>query len=279
MMKTKNVPIKVVVYAVLILVALIIAFPIYVTFATAFKTKAESTANFFSLPSSLYLENFKTVMSDANFGNYVINSILITVISIVVIAIMIPMVSWVITRNMKRSKYYTGIYWAFVMSIFVPFQVLMVPVTQWASKLGLLNQAGLIILYCTFALGQGVFLFVGFFRSIPLELEEAAEIDGCGVTRTFFQIVYPLAKPMTATVVILDVLWIWNDFLLPLLILNKTAANYTLPLYQYNFKSAAGSDYNLQFASFMFSIVPMMIIYFILQKNIIEGMTAGAVKS
>lgn len=279
MKKTKSVPIKIVVYTVLIVTTLIIAFPIYMTFATAFKSKAESTANFFSLPSSLYLENFKTVMSDVNFPNYVINSILITVVSIAIIAVMIPMVSWVIARNMKRHKYYVFLYWTIVMSIFVPFQVLMVPLTQWCSKLGLLNQLGMIILYCTFAMGQGVFLFVGFYRSIPLELEESASIDGCGVTRTFFQVVYPLAKPMTATVVILDTLWIWNDFLLPLLILNKTPANYTLPLYQYNFKSAAGSDYNLQFASFMFSIVPMIIAYVILQKNIIEGMTAGAVKS
>ena len=155
----------------------------------------------------------------------------------------------------------------------------MVPLTQLCTKLGLMNQAGIILIYCAFALGQGVFLFVGYYKSIPVELEEAAVIDGCTTTQTFFKIVFPLAKPMTMTVIILNTLWIWNDFLLPLLILNKSASNWTLPLYQYNFKSAYTFDYNLAFASFMFSIVPMIIMYICLQKNIIEGLTAGAVKS
>lgn len=142
-----------------------------------------------------------------------------------------------------------------------------------------MNQGGLILIYVAFALGQGVFLFTGYYSSIPVELEEAAEIDGCTTTQTFFRIVFPLAKPMTVTVIILNVLWIWNDFLLPLLILNKSAAMWTLPLYQYNFKSAYTFDYNLAFASFLFSIIPMIIMYILLQKNIIEGLTAGAVKT
>ncbi len=139
-------------------------------------------------------------------------------------------------------------------------------------------QFGLILVYTAFALGQGVFLFVAYYKSIPLELEEAAIIDGCSTSGTFFRIVFPLAKPMTITVVILDVLWIWNDFMLPLLLLNKSAENWTLPLYQYNFKSSYTFDYNLAFASFLFSIIPMMIVYICLQKYIIAGLTAGAVK-
>lgn len=274
----KNIPAKTLCYLFLTFVALMIIFPIYVTFVTAFKTTEESTANFFSLPHGLYLENFRSVMSDANFIHYVVNSVGITVASIILITLAVPMVSYAIARTMKRHKYFTVIYVLILLSIFAPFQVLMVPLTQMASRLGLQNQVGLVLIYAAFALGQGVFLFVAYYKSIPLELEEAAVIDGCSTTGTFFRIVFPLAKPMTVTVMILDVLWIWNDFLLPLLILNKSAVNWTLPLYQYNFKSAYTFDYNLAFASFLFSIVPMMIIYICLQKYIIAGLTAGAVK-
>jgi raffinose/stachyose/melibiose transport system permease protein len=142
-----------------------------------------------------------------------------------------------------------------------------------------MNQFGMILLYSTFSLGQGVFLFVGYYKSIPVELEEAASIDGTGILGTFFKIVYPLTKPMTITVIILNTLWIWNDFLLPLLVLNKSATMWTLPIYQYNFKSAYTFDFNLAFASFLFSIIPMIILYAFLQKYIIEGLTAGAIKS
>lgn len=277
--KMKKLPLKIVVYAVMAAITALVAFPIYVTFVTAFKTTEESTKNFFSLPSGLYLDNFKKVMSDPHFRDYIWNSVSITLVSVIIIAVIIPMVSFAIARNMRKNKYYAILYILFILSIFAPFQVLMVPVTQLCTKLGLMNQAGMVLLYVAFSLGQGVFLFTGYYKSIPIELEEAAAIDGCGLTRTFFSIVYPLAKPMVVTVIILNTLWIWNDFLLPLLILNKSAANWTLPLYQYNFKSAYTFDFNLAFASFMFSIVPMIIVYIFLQKNIIEGLTAGAVKS
>ncbi len=274
----KNYPAKFVCYIFLILMSFVIIFPIYVTFVTAFKTAEESTANFFSLPRSLYLGNFQSVMSDPNFSHYVTNSVLITAISITLIAFTVPMVSYAIARTMARHKYFTVIYVLILLSIFAPFQVLMVPLTQLTSRLGLQNQFGLILVYTAFALGQGVFLFVAYYKSIPLELEEAAIIDGCSTSGTFFRIVFPLAKPMMITVVILDVLWIWNDFMLPLLLLNKSAENWTLPLYQYNFKSSYTFDYNLAFASFLFSIIPMMIVYICLQKYIIAGLTAGAVK-
>ncbi|HUM85050.1 MAG TPA: carbohydrate ABC transporter permease [Lachnospiraceae bacterium] len=275
----KKIPVKVITYIFLAFIAILVIFPIYVTFATAFKTTEESTKNFFSWPQNIYIGNFVKVMADAHFWDYIKNSFLITVISVVVTGIMIPMVSFSIARLMRKYKYFKILYFVFVLSLFAPFQVLMVPLTQLCTKLGLMNQAGIILIYCAFALGQGVFLFVGYYKSIPVELEEAAVIDGCTTTQTFFKIVFPLAKPMTMTVIILNTLWIWNDFLLPLLILNKSASNWTLPLYQYNFKSAYTFDYNLAFASFMFSIVPMIIMYICLQKNIIEGLTAGAVKS
>ncbi len=275
----RKLPLQIIGYILLCILVIIIIFPIWVTFVTAFKTTEESTRNFFAFPTRLYLGNFTEVMSDSHFGDYVRNSLVITLASISIIAVMIPLVSYAIARNRKQNKYYAALYVLFIMSIFAPFQVLMVPLTQLCTKLHIMNQAGVIIIYSTFALGQGVFLFCGYYKSIPIELEEAAGLDGCTVLGTFFRIVYPLAKPMTVTVIILNTLWIWNDFLLPLLILNKSASMWTLPIYQYNFKSAYTFDYNLAFASFLFSIVPMIILYAFLQKYIIEGLTAGAVKS
>ena len=275
----KNIPAKIIVYLLLLILTVIVIFPIYITIATAFKTTAESTRNFFALPHGLYLGNFQNVMKDPNFAHYVVNSIGITVVSVGLIAFIIPMVSYAIARQMKHHKYFAIIYVLILLSIFAPFQIIMVPVTQLCTKLGVMNQFGMVLLYIAFSLGQGVFLFTGYYKSIPVELEEAACLDGCTTTGTFFKIVFPLAKPMTVTIIILNTLWIWNDFMLPLLILNKSAKSWTLPLYQYNFKSAYTFDYNLAFASFMFSIVPMIILYICLQKNIIEGLTAGAVKS
>lgn len=277
-MKKKMLPIKVIIYIVLIALVICIIFPIYVTVVTAFKTTEESARNFFSIPSSFYLENFKEVMSDKNFLNYIINSVSVTVVSVGVTTLMIPMVSYAIARNTKK-KYYKFLYAFFVVSIFCPFTVLMVPISQLCGKLGLMNQAGLVLIYCAFALGQGVFLFTGYFKSVPIELEESASIDGCSLMKGYWKIVFPLAKPMTATLAILNTLWIWNDFQLPLIILNKSAEMWTLPIYQYNFKSAYSFNYNLAFASFLFSIVPMMIVYIFFQKYIIEGLTAGAIKS
>ena len=271
-------PVTVLAYITAVITVLLIVFPLYLTVVIAFKSPEESALNFFSPPASLYLDNFKKVVSDAHFPQYIQNSLFITVLAVGIIAVFIPMVAYSISRN-GTSRYYKFLYLYIVSGIFVPFQVLMVPLTHFASKAHMMNRQGLVLIYITYALCQGVFLFVAYFRAVPLEIEEAAEIDGCGIVRTFFQIIYPLVKPMTATIIILNTLWIWNDFLLPLLILNKQALYWTLPLFQYNFKSQFTFDYNLAFASFLFSMVPMLIFYGCLQKYIIEGLTAGSVKS
>ena len=280
-MKTKKpLPLlTILVYLFVIVGTLVIAFPLYITFVTAFKTLDESARSFFSLPSGLYLGNFAAVVSDEYFRNYIANSIGVTAGAVGIIAVFIPMVSYAISRNMQRSRYYRFLYIYFILGVFVPFQVFMVPLTQMMTKFGLLSQVGLVLCYVAFGLCEGVFLYVGYLKSIPLEIEEAATIDGCNTVQTFFKIVYPISKPMTATVIILDTLWVWNDFLLPVLMLNRSPKNWTLPLYQYNFKSAHMFRYNLAFAAFLFSIVPMILLYAFLQRYIIEGLTAGAVKT
>lgn len=277
-MKRKKIISEFFIYLFLLIGILIILFPMYITIITALKTPAESSKNFFAFPSSFYLGNFKQVINNSNFPHYVFNSLFITVISLLIIAVVIPMVSYSISRNIKK-KYYSLLYIIFVSGAFVPFTVVMVPQIRLMTNLHMLSKYGLILLYLVFALSEGVLLTVGYVKSIPVELEEAAYIDGCSVTQTFFKIIYPLMLPIVMAVVIIDGLWIWNDFQLPLLMLNGSNLDWTLPLFQYNFKTKYSFDYNMAFASFFMSIIPIMIFYFFTQKNLIDGLTTGSVKN
>lgn len=258
---------------------LVILLPFYVTLITAFKTPQESAQNFFAFPKTLYLENFKTVFAKAGYFKYFMNSVVVTVSSLILIYVLVTMISYSIARNMKRHIYYKIIYGVIVLGMFVPFQVIMVPLVQFMGSLGLSNKLGLILLHVTYAAMQGVFLLVSYIQNVPVDLEEAAYIDGCTTMQAYVKVVLPLLKPMTSTVLVLNALWIWNDFQMPLMILNKLPDTWTLPLFQYNFKSQYSFDYNMAFASYLIAMVPVLIAYFAAQKNIVEGLTAGAVKS
>jgi raffinose/stachyose/melibiose transport system permease protein len=147
------------------------------------------------------------------------------------------------------------------------------------AALKLMNQWGLILLYITFSLTRGAFLFVNYIRALPLEIEEAAQIDGCNVLQTYFRIVIHLIKPMISTLVIMDILWYWNDFMLPLFLLNKSRDMWTLPLFQYNFKTEYSFNYPMAFTAYLLALLPILVVYCACQKHIINGLTAGAVKS
>ena len=258
---------------------LVILLPFYVTLITAFKTPQESAQNFFAFPKTLYLENFKTVFAKAGYFKYFMNSVVVTVSSLILIYVLVTMISYSIARNMKRHIYYKIIYGVIVLGMFVPFQVIMVPLVQFMGSLGLSNKFGLILLHVTYAAMQGVFLLVSYIQNVAVDLGEAAYIDGCTTMQAYVKVVLPLLKPMTSTVLVLNALWIWNDFQMPLMILNKLPDTWTLPLFQYNFKSQYSFDYNMAFASYLIAMVPVLIAYFAAQKNIVEGLTAGAVKS
>ena len=202
---------KILSYAFLILGAIIILFPFYVTIITAMKTQQQSAESFFSFPTSFYLENCKAV--------------------------------------------------------------------KYLGSLHLNNQFGLIIMCVTMSSSQSVFLLTNYIRSVPADLEEAAAIDGCSTFGAYWRVVVPLIKPMTMTIVVLNILWVWNDFQMPLIILNQNSGTWTLPLFQYNFKSQYTYDYNMAFASYLIAMVPVMIAYICAQKYIVAGLTQGAVKS
>ena len=166
-----------------------------------------------------------------------------------------------------------------ILGIFVPFKVIMIPITVMMSRLGLTNIWGLIILYLTYAVPQTLFLYVGYIKlSVPDSLDEAAEIDGADKFITYRKIVFPMLKPMHATTLIINALWFWNDFMLPLLMLNKSSDSWSLPLFQYNYTGQYLSDYGPSFASYVVGIITITIVYLIFQKHIISGMSNGAVK-
>lgn len=265
-------------YLLLVIGLFLILFPMYLTLVTALKSPEETSKNFFALPSSLYLENFNQVIHKANFLYYIRNSLQITVCALWGISFIVPLISYSVARNMDRV-YYKLIYVLFVSGAFIPFTILMVPQIKLMSMLHLMNSWGLILLYWVYSLSEGLLLTVSFIQSgIPKEIEEAAYIDGAGVFYTFVRIVYPMMKPIIVSVMIMDALWIWNDFQLPLLMLNSSQKLWTLPLFQYNFQSKYTVAYNQAFAAFLLSIVPIMIFYLLMQKQIMEGLAAGAVK-
>lgn len=266
-------------YLVVSLIVLIVALPLYLTVVTAFKSSAEISADFFAPPKTLYLDNFQKVLFETNFLMYLRNSVILSVLTVVVIAVFSPMVSYSIARNMEESKIYKGLYYLFVMLIFVPSQVIIIPLTLQLSKIGLNNPVGLSLCYVTFSLAQAIFLYVGYIKSVPIELEESAMMDGASAAKIFFEIVFPLIMPMTATVVILNFLWIWNDFLMPMMLLNKEPSTWTMPLFIFNFKSQYGFEANLAFTAVLLNLLPITIVYLFLQRYIVEGLTAGAVKT
>lgn len=261
-----------------ITVAALVLFPVYLTIITAFKTQAESAAGFFTPPTRLYLNNFVGVITDDGFGIYFANSLVITTVATALVVLVTPMISYAIARNFQR-RFFKVSYLAVIAGIFVPFYVIMVPVVVLMGRLNLMNQLGLIVLYATYGQIQGVFLYVGYIRTaVPRIIEESAYMDGASITQTFWKIVYPIISPMTATLVVVRGLHHWNDFLLPVLILNRDSSYWTLPLFQYNFKTQYAYDYNAAFAAFLLSIIPIMILYMASQRYIINGLTAGAVK-
>ena len=256
---------------------ILILFPLWLVLINSFKTLEEAGKNFFALPSRLNFDNYLELFANSNYWIFLRNSLKITVISITLILILVPSISYAIARNFNK-KYYKTIYYYLLLGLFIPSQVVLLPVTKMMSKLNMLNHGGLILLYAAFSLTQGVFLFVNYIRGLPYEIEESAQIDGCSVFQTYVRSVLPLVKPMISTLLIMDVLWIWNDFMLPLLILNRTQEIWTLPLFQYNFKTEYSFNYTMAFTAYLLAMLPMLIMYCMGQKYIVKGLTAGSVK-
>lgn len=254
-------------------------YPIFLVAINAIKKKAFITRNPFALPddrSYFGFTNFLNGIEKTNFWSSALNSTIITVGSVFVIVLCTSMCAWYITR--VNDKFSNGIYTLCLFSMIVPFQMVMFTLSKIANLLHLTNPIGIIIIYLGFGAGLAVFMFCGFVKSIPLEIEEAAMIDGCTPLQTFFQIVFPIMKPTTITVCILQAMWIWNDYLLPYLVLDLKKYK-TIPIAVQYLKGGYGSvDWGTMMAVLVLAIIPVIIFYVACQKYIIEGVVAGAVK-
>ena len=266
------------VYAVLVFGILLILAPMVVVLFTAFKDNLEIAENWFAPPSGLYLENFQRLFKNNDIFYSFSNSIIITAASLIVTTLLIPLASYGVARPMAHNRWFRWFYYFLILGLFVPFQVKMIPLIMIASKLNMMNVWGIIVVYIASSTCEGVFLCAGYLQTLPPDLEEAAYIDGAGYWYTFWRIIFPLMKPIVATVAIQNALWIWNDFQLPLLMLNKSSHFWTLILYVYNFKTSYATDYGAIFASFLVSMLPIMVFYALMQKQIVGGLTSGAVK-
>lgn len=253
--------------------------PLFIVLINSFKKKAYISRKPFAIPSGkMYvgLENYVNGIKKTGFIDAFWTSLFITVLSVAVIIICTSMCAWYISR--VKNKFTTALYFLCLFSMIVPFQMVMFTLSKLADMMHLGNPLGIVVVYLGFGAGLSVFMFCGFVKSIPLEIEEAAMIDGCTPLQTFFRIVMPILKPTCITVAILQAMWIWNDYLLPYLVLDMTKYK-TIPIAVQYLRGGYGSiDMGAMMGVLVLAIIPIIIFYLACQKYIIEGVVAGAVK-
>lgn len=268
------------VFASVTMILLSVAFlaPIFIVFMNSFKGKLFISDTPFALPNVktfVGMQNYMVGISKTGFLQSFQWSLLITVSSVLTILLFTAMTAWYITRVKSRTS--TGLYFLFVFSMIVPFQMVMFTMAKIANLLHLDNPAGIIIIYLGFGSGLSVFTFSGFIKTIPVEIEEAAMIDGCEPIRAFFTVILPMLQPVTITVAILNTMWIWNDYLLPYLVIGTKYK--TIPIAIQYLKGGYGSiDMGAMMAMLVLAVIPIILFYLSCQKYIIQGILAGAVK-
>ncbi len=278
-MKTKKIISTIIKYLLLILAFFIFVFPFVLMIINSFKSNGEILINPFSMPTSWSFVNFAEVIAKMEFMVSFKNSLIIAIFSVAVIILFSAMSAYYLVRN--NNIFSKVIFSILVVSMIIPFQSVMIPLmTIYGARLGLIEKMArplLILLYGGFGSSLTVFFYHGFIKSIPYELEEAALIDGCNRIQTFFYIVFPMLGPTTVTVGILNTMWIWNDYLLPSLILTKSEL-YTMPIKMKVFNGTYMNNWALLIPALLITILPLLIVYFFAQKSIISGVMQGAIK-
>jgi raffinose/stachyose/melibiose transport system permease protein len=288
----KKVNTVVILEAVAIIVFLVYMLPFFLILINSSKPSLKIIMDPLAFPDSpsQLIKNIKTVFGSSNvrYVSSFFSTIIITVVSVGLLVLISSMASWVLVRT--KTKLSSAVFMVFVAAMVIPFQVVMFPLITWFHlievKLGLFgtpfrllqNYPGIIFAYLGFGSSLSIFLFHGFIKSVPLELEEAATIDGCTKPETFFKIVFPILTPITVTVIILNGMWIWNDFLLPLLVLGSGNMVRTLPLAVAGFVGSFVKRWDLILTATLMTMLPIVIVFLILQKHIIKGMVDGSVK-
>ncbi|MBQ1451891.1 MAG: carbohydrate ABC transporter permease [Clostridia bacterium] len=263
------------------LISIFYLFPVFVVLMNSFKSNGSINTETFALPNESSFMGLQNYIKGMTFGNYpffksVFFSFFITVVSSALILLCCSMAAWYIAR--VGDKACNTVYYLCVFSMVVPFQMVMFTLSRTADKLALDTPWTIPVVYLGFGAGLAIFMFVGFVKSIPLEIEEAAAIDGCGPIRTFFMVVLPMLKPTLISVGVLEIMWVWNDYLLPYLVLDRNQYM-TIPIHIQYLKGSYGTvDMGATMALILLSIVPVIIFYLICQKHIIKGVAAGAVK-
>jgi raffinose/stachyose/melibiose transport system permease protein len=265
------------------LAAIFTLFPMYIMVANSFKGRSQIFTDTMGLPKSFDFSYYITAIETMKFPKALFNSLLISIVSILLIIALSSMTAWVLVRS--SSKIADFILYTFVATMLVPFQAVMIPLMQYMSKwqIKAINFSmidtyyGLIFMYIGFGTSLSVFLYHGFIKGVPRSLEEAAMIDGCNKFQVFWRIVFPTLKPITVTVAILNVIWIWNDYLLPSLVLRNPDLR-TIPLSTFYFFGQFTIEWNLAMAGLVLTIIPIIIFYLFSQKFIIKGVMDGAVK-
>ena len=267
-------------FAILLVLLVIFLFPIAFIVINSFKGKFFISDSPFSLPNAetfVGLENYSTGLAKTGFFVAIGWSFFITILSVGVIVLFSAMTAYYLTR--VKNKLTQVIYYLFVFSMIVPFQMVMFPTIKVADTLHLNNPVGMIFLYLGFGSGLSVFMFSGFIKSIPIEIEEASMIDGCSPIKHFFYIIFPILKPTAITVAILNAMWVWNDYLLPYLVMGVSTNYKTVPVVVQMLVGSNGNrDMGAMMAMLVLGIVPIIVFYLSVQKHIIKGVAAGAVK-
>jgi raffinose/stachyose/melibiose transport system permease protein len=266
---------------------MVFLFPFFIVIINSGKTPFEITQRPLTFPAdwAKTLQNMATIWTSPNvkYSSSFLSSVIITVASLVLLDVLPSQAAWVLVRTKTRLS--SGIFFIFVAAMVIPFQIVMFPLLSWFRQLTVLTgirllrtYAGLILAYIGFGMSQSMFLFHGFIKSIPREIEEAATIDGCRPAQTFYQIIFPILRPIHATVVVLNGIWIWNDYLLPLLVLGKGNKVMTIPLAVSNFAGAYVKQWDLMLTAILMAMIPIVALFLVAQKSIIKGMVAGSIK-
>ena len=272
----KTGPKQILIYVLFAVLLILFLVPFALVLLNSFKPNKEIILSPLALPKEINLQGYVKAFSSMNYVQTFTNSLIITVLSIVFIILFAVMCAYFFARN--NWKINKIIFSIMVTSMIIPFQTIMIPVVRNFSAVNAVDNIFMVVVFYVGAhISMAVFMFQGFIKGIPVELDEAATIDGCGQFQILFKIVFPLLKPIISTVAVLDILAIWNDFLLPYILLQSNRLK-TLPLMTYSFFGQYSVDYSLVCSGLIMSILPVIIIYIFLQKQIIEGVVAGALK-
>lgn len=275
--KTKQKLLHIVFLLLVAVLAMIYIYPVFLMFMNSFKPFGEIVSDAIAFPSKLAIENYTYVIDKIHYENLFFNNVLITLVGIIGIVIFSSSTAYILDR--RKNRYTKIIHFLIITPMLIPFQTIMITLLKTMSVVHLSgSKIGLGIQYWGFGIPMATFIFYNFMKTIPKELDESAKIDGASTTRTFASVIFPLLKSVTATVIVLDVMWIWNDFLLPLLMVNSDNKTKTLVLAAYTFIGQMNTKWHYAMTAMVLAVVPSIIIFILLQKYIVEGVVAGAVK-